>query len=62
MEVLAIVRVLVKGAYCNVVFATPGGICHAALAAFIDKPDMFRHRNPGFASTCHNLSAMIVVK
>ena len=28
---------VVKGAYCNVVFTTPVGICHAALAAFIDE-------------------------
>ena len=37
-------------------------ICHAALTAFIDKPNLFRHRNTGFASTCHNLSSIIVVK
>jgi hypothetical protein len=53
---------VVKGAYCNVVFTAPVGICHAALAAFIDEPDLFRHRNTGFASTCHNLSSIIVVK
>ena len=46
---------VVKGAYCNVVFTTPVSICHAALAAFIDKPELLRHRNTGFASTCHNL-------
>ena len=34
----------------------------AALAAFIDQPDLFRHRHTGFASTCHNLSSIIVVK
>ncbi|WP_204248885.1 hypothetical protein, partial [Lachnoclostridium sp. An169] len=53
---------VVKGAYCNVVFTAPVSICHAALAAFIDKPDLFRHRNTGFASTCHNLASIIVVK
>lgn len=53
---------VVKGAYCNVVFTAPVSICHAALAAFIDKPDLFRHQNTGFASTCQNLSSIIVVK
>ena len=53
---------VVKGAYCDIVLATPVGICHTALAAFIDKPDLFRHRNTGFADTCHNLSSIIVVK
>ena len=42
---------VVKGAYCNVIFMAPVSICHAALSAFIDKPDLFRHRNTGFAST-----------
>ncbi len=37
-------------------------ICQAALTVFIDKPDLFRHRNTGFASTCHNLSSIIVLK
>ena len=53
---------VVKGAYCNVVFTTPVSICHAALTAFIDKSDLFHHRNAGLASTCHNLSSIIVVK
>ena len=53
---------VVKGAYYNVFFTAPVSICHAALAAFIDKPDLFRHRNPDFASTYHNLSSIIVVK
>src|SRR5699024_1168741 len=53
---------VVKGAYCNIVLTTPVSICHAALTAFIDKPDLFRHRDTGFASTFHNLSSIIVVK
>ncbi len=53
---------VVEGAYCNVIFTEPVSICHAALAAFIDKPDLLRHRNTGFAGTCHNLSSIIVVK
>ena len=51
---------VVKGAYCNIVLATLVGICHATLAAFIDKPDLFRYWNTGFASTCHNLSIIVV--
>ena len=53
---------VIKSAYCDVVFTAPVSICHTALAAFIDKPDLFRHRNTGFASSCHNLSSVIVVK
>lgn len=53
---------VVKGAYCNAVFTTLVSICHAALTAFIDKSDLFHHRNAGLASTCHNLSSIIVVK
>jgi len=45
-----------------VVFTAPVSICHAALAAFINKPVLFRHWNTGFASACQNLSSVIVVK
>ena len=40
---------VVKGAYCNVIFTTLVSICHAAFVAFIDKLDLFRYRNAGFA-------------
>ena len=53
---------VVKGTYCNVVFTVAVSICHAALAVFIDKPDLFHHRNTGFASICRNLSSIIIVK
>jgi hypothetical protein len=46
----------------NIVFTIPINICHAALAAFIDNPDLFRHGNTHFASGYHNLSSLIVVK
>lgn len=35
---------------------------HPALVVFIDKPALFRYENAGFASSCHNLSFVIVVK
>ena len=53
---------VIRSAYCDVIFTAPVSICHTTLAAFIDKPDLFRHRNTGFASSCHNLSSVIVVK
>ena len=53
---------VIKSAYCDVVFTAPVSICNAAFATFIDKPDLFSHWNRGFASSCHNLSSMIVVK
>ena len=53
---------VIKSAYSDIVFTASVSICHAALAAFIDKPDLFRQRNTGFACSCHNLSSVIVVK
>ena len=53
---------VIKSAYCDTVFTAPVGICHAALAAFIDKPELFFHRNTGFASIGHDLSSIIVLK
>lgn len=44
------------------IFTSLVSICHAALSVLIAKPNLFRHRNTGFASRCHNLSSIIVVK
>ncbi|GAA6410300.1 hypothetical protein K040078D81_44170 [Blautia hominis] len=41
---------VVKGTHFNAVFTAPVSICHAALAVFINQPDLFRHWNTGFAS------------
>lgn len=50
------------GAYCNVVFSAAVSSCHATLVAFMNKPDLFFHRNTCFATTYHNRSSIIVVK
>lgn len=52
---------VVKGAYCDIVLASPVSICHAALSVFINKPDLFPYRNTDFASIWHNQSSIIVV-
>lgn len=44
---------VVKDAYRDAVFTVPVSIRHAALAAFISKPNLFRHRDMGFVSTVH---------
>lgn len=46
----------------NVVFMAPVSVRHIALTSFIDQPELFRCRNMGFASACHNLSSIIIVK
>lgn len=51
---------IIKSAYCDNVFTEPVGVCHAVLAAFIDKPELFRFLD--FASIGHSLSSIIVVK
>lgn len=53
----AMVDPVKKGIYRNVVFKTPVSICHAALAAFINKPDLPRHGNTSSPGSCHNLSS-----
>ena len=53
---------VVNGAYCDAISTAPVSIYHAALAAFIDNPDLFHHRDTGFMGACHSLSPIIVVK
>lgn len=53
---------VIKSTHCDTVFTAPVSICHAVLAAFSDKPELFLRRNMGFASIGHSLSSIIVVK